>query len=65
MAEQIVTSAETEEDSALQGSGGEKIEKENKSCFRMKIWFRALFPLFVGMDGLSGNAFFKIRQKSL
>ena len=42
---------------ALQGSGGEKIEKENKSCFRMKIRFRALFSLFAGMEGLSGNAF--------
>ena len=57
MAEQIVTSAETEADSVLQGSGGEKIEKENKSCFRLKISPRALFPLFAGMKGLSGNAF--------
>ena len=57
MAEQIVTSAETEEDSALQGSGGGKVDKENKSCFRMKIRFRALLPLFAGMEGLSGNAF--------
>ena len=57
MAEQTVYECETEADSALQGSGGEKIEKENKSCFRMKIRFRALFPLFAGMEGLSGNAF--------
>ena len=26
----------------------------------MKIRFRALFPLFAGMEGLSGNAFPKI-----
>ena len=57
MVEQIVTSAETEEDSGLQGSGGEKIEKENKSCLRMKIRFWALFSLFAGMERLSGNAF--------
>ena len=31
----------------------------------MKIWFRALFSLFSGMEGLSGNAFPKISQKSL
>ena len=61
MAEQTVynASAETKADSALQGSGGGKIEEENKSCFRMKIRFRALFSSFAGIEGLSGNAFDK------
>ena len=70
MAEKIVYECRDRSGTALQGSGGGKIEKENKYCFRMKIRFRALFPSFAGMEGLSGNAFpkkrvIKIRQKSL
>ena len=57
MAEQIVYECRDRSGTALQGGGGGKIEKENKYCFRIKIRFRALFPLFSGMEGLSGNAF--------
>ena len=57
MTEQIVYECRHRSGTALQGSGGGKIEKENKYCFRMKIRFRALFPSFAGMEGLSGNAF--------
>ena len=59
MAEQTVYKCRDRGGLALQGSGGGKIEKENKSFFRMKVRFRALFPSFAGMKGLSGNAFDK------
>ena len=50
MAEQTVYKCRDRGGLAVQGSGGGKIEKENKFCFRMKIRFRALFPSFAGME---------------
>ena len=56
MAEQS-TCAETETDAALQESGVGKIEKKNKSCFRIQIKFLSDFPSFACVKGLSVNAF--------